>query len=71
MSELISKRSVYEAQSPEVIREHRARLLARMSLIENEIFLANDVLVGMGVNEEFYDADDDTPGSTKQRARIK
>ena len=45
---LIEKREVYEAQTPEYLREHRARLLGKLSLIEAEVFLINDVLGGMG-----------------------
>lgn len=54
--ELISKREVYEAQKPEYLKRERSRLLGKISLIEAEIFLLNDVLGGMGEDnvEEIY-----------------
>ena len=65
--ELISKREVYEAQKPEVLIAHRAKLLGKLSLIESEIFLLNDVIDGYGYTRcdpgAAYDANDGTLGS--------
>lgn len=69
MSELFSERDLFEAQTPEVLKAHRAKLLGKMSLIESRVFLINDVLGGMGAEDAdpgaAYDADDGTPGSTE------
>lgn len=52
MSELFSERDLFEAQTPEVLKAHRAKLLGKMSLIESRVFLINDVLGGMGADDE-------------------
>lgn len=70
MSELFSERDLYEGQTPEVLKLHHAKLLGKMSLIESRVFLINDVLGGMGVEDAdpgaAYDADDDTPGAIER-----
>jgi len=67
MSELFSERSVFENQTPEVLKAHRRMLLGRMSLLESKVFLINDVLGGIGAEDAdpgaAYDANDDTPGA--------
>lgn len=51
MSELFTERELYEGQSPEVLKAHRAKLLGKLSLLEAQVFLINDVLGGMGVED--------------------
>lgn len=48
---LIEKRELYEAQNVHVLIGHRALLLSRMSDLEAEIHLINDVMSGMGHEE--------------------
>lgn len=48
---LIEKRELYELQDTAVLIGHRAVLLARMSDLEAEVHLINDVLGGYGETE--------------------
>lgn len=45
---LFSKRELLEAQSPQVLNAHKAQLLRRLSDLESEVHLVNDVLDGYG-----------------------
>lgn len=44
----MERRTLLEAQSPEQLRELRVNLLMRLSELESEVHLINDVLEGMG-----------------------
>ena len=60
---LFSKRELLEAQQPAVLNAHKAELLRRLSDLESEIHLVNDVLDGYGYTRYdpgmAYDAVDD------------
>ncbi len=60
---LFSKRELLEAQQPAVLNAHKAELLRRLSDLESEIHLVNDVLDGYGYTRYdpgmAYDAADD------------
>lgn len=45
---LFSKRELLEAQGPAVLNAHKAQLLRRLSDLESEVHLVNDVLDGYG-----------------------
>ena len=47
-SALFSKRELLERQPPHVLNAHKAELLRRLSDLESEVHLVNDVLDGYG-----------------------
>ena len=60
----MSRRDILEAQEPAVLLGLRGEMLNRLSDLESEIHLVNDVLGGMGADPgDAYDANDGTQGS--------
>ena len=64
MEGLFSKRELLEAQEPAFLNAHKAELLRRLSDLESEVHLVNDVLDGYGYTRydpgAAYDASEDT-----------
>lgn len=44
----LDRRDIYESMKPDELKAHRTYLLDKMSDIEQEVFLINDVLGGIG-----------------------
>lgn len=60
----MSRREILEGQDPAVLIALRGEMLNRLSDLEKEIHLVNDVLGGMGADPgAAYDANDGTAGA--------
>lgn len=65
---LFSKRELLERQDPVVLNAHKAELLRRLSDLESEVHLVNDVLDGYGYTRfDPGDAYDCTPDLEEAR----
>lgn len=57
----MSRRQMLEAQAPAVLIALKGEMLDKLSDLESDVHLINDVLLGYGL----YDANDGTPGAAE------